>query len=1107
MKRLDIIKMFWDKFIYILNKRETKINKGKNLIQIKKNQELKLKILYSGFITWAYKAKIKKFQNIDSEFNNQSNYIKYNKTKYQSYRNRRIILNENYTKTKIIKYLVKQKSNNSKDMLRKFFYQWYINTLNSKYIISKNQYNKKIILIKIKLYIFILETVFIKQNKKYLKIFFQKIKNNINNNKNEELKNNFLNNIKSINEGYKLLENYIFRNTYKHPLYCIMDKINNENIDINLMKILMNKKRNEKELLKDIFLIWKNKVIIEKKNDIIRVLFIKIINIYQKCYKHNLLIKKLYQWKNISNSIRIKDKSLHKGKILFNIKDFIISTNIKINSKYFFSKIKSIKKRINAKDLQQLKKIILYNNRKNNIDIIRKYFNKWIHFFIKYEILILKGKIIFNIFYKYQNNNDKLLLFKYFNNWKNNIFEFKINENNNLMNNIFKNQEINFKESRNKIRNILLKSIFRKINKKYIYNNIKEYFRKWIIIKDNEIINFNKNSKLENIFSKIFCAKNERILKKSIFLWKNKINNLEKQKIILKNIFERNNQKLFLILNYYLNRWLFIANSLKIEENGNIIVNYCKLKIKNILAQKYWNNLSLKLYYKYNINNIISKLKYFKGFYKIAKIIKERIVAISFKKIIIINNITKFSKKISINIERIENKTKLLLLKKYLILWKNKKNKKLEIDNKLKNMLYTLQFHSIKDSVSNFNNIFITKKIININSKIEIIKERKNIDNEIIINKKEYLVNYLKRNYKFKILNNFCNFFDKLIKKNKYINMIKLFIFLKSNINIKNKEYSYKNIINQEKNAMQKTNLKFHFSKKLNNIKCNEINFKKNTYLILTSLLVKYINNIITNRKIYIFSIIKKISNSINFYTKYIFFINKEVKSRKQIFFQYLKNNKYNESKQVIFSNNLYLFMRKSIISKIVKILKYQGHFKIMTNLLTITLTHKNIAKSRYLLQIIKKWRFLAFIRVIFNKKMASIYNDLHNGYINLVNNIIEDSPLTKSEVDKMSRLDIKKYLNNYEDPFIIKNNELKNENKINYLFPKLKKLDEDQKEMEMENNIDYEANEFIFSNQKINEEESMEKDISFMESKFIKDNVNYLYTSYEGNSDIENQK
>ena len=101
-----------------------------------------------------------------------------------------------------------------------------------------------------------------------------------------------------------------------------------------------------------------------------------------------------------------------------------------------------------------------------------------------------------------------------------------------------------------------------------------------------------------------------------------------------------------------------------------------------------------------------------------------------------------------------------------------------------------------------------------------------------------------------------------------------------------------------------------------------------------------------------------------------------------------------------------------------------------------------------------------------------------------------------------MSRLDIKKYLNNYEVSFIIKNNEFKN----NYLFPKLKKLGEDEKEIE-NNKIEYETNEFIFSNQKINVEDSMEKDISFMESKFIKDNVNYLYTSYEGNSDIEEIK
>ena len=473
------------------------------------------------------------------------------------------------------------------------------------------------------------------------------------------------------------------------------------------------------------------------------------------------------------------------------------------------------------------------------------------------------------------------------------------------------------------------------------------------------------------------------------------------------------------------------------------------------------------------------------------------------KKIIIINNRNIFQRKISFNIERIENKTKLFLLKKYLMIWNNKKNKKILQDNRLNNMLNILQFYSIKDSISIFNNIFIIKKIINIYSKIEIIQKSKNIDNKmIIILKKEYFINYLKRNYKYKILNNFCNFFDKLIKKNIYINMIRLFLFLKYN-NLKNKKYSYKNIINQNEIEIKKTNLKFHCSKK-NNSRSHEINYKKNIYLILISLFVKYINEIITNRKIYIFTFVKKISNSINFLNKYKNLLNKELFSRKQYLFQYLKSVKFNKSKQIIFSNNLYLVLRKSIISKIVKILKYQGNFNIIIKLLKITLNHKNIANNRYLLQIIKKWRFLGFIRAIYNKKMAIIYNDLHNGYINLVNNIIEDSPLTKSEIDKMSRLDIKKYLNNYEDPFIIKNNELKNENKINYLFPQLKKLNDDKKDIDNINNIDYETNEFIFSNQKINVEDSMEKDISFMESKFIKDNVNYLYKSYEDNSDID---
>ena len=61
------------------------------------------------------------------------------------------------------------------------------------------------------------------------------------------------------------------------------------------------------------------------------------------------------------------------------------------------------------------------------------------------------------------------------------------------------------------------------------------------------------------------------------------------------------------------------------------------------------------------------------------------------------------------------------------------------------------------------------------------------------------------------------------------------------------------------------------------------------------------------------------------------------------------------------------------------------------------------------------------------------MYNNLHVGYMDLVDNIINnEGPLTKNEVDKMSRLDMNKYLNNYEDPLIIKKNEKTNKVKRN---------------------------------------------------------------------------
>jgi hypothetical protein len=51
-----------------------------------------------------------------------------------------------------------------------------------------------------------------------------------------------------------------------------------------------------------------------------------------------------------------------------------------------------------------------------------------------------------------------------------------------------------------------------------------------------------------------------------------------------------------------------------------------------------------------------------------------------------------------------------------------------------------------------------------------------------------------------------------------------------------------------------------------------------------------------------------------------------------------------------------------------------------------------------------------------------------------------------------------------------------------------------------------YKIDESSELSQEINEENN-EKDISFMEKKFIKDNVNYMYVSYDDSSSICEEK
>jgi hypothetical protein len=293
-----------------------------------------------------------------------------------------------------------------------------------------------------------------------------------------------------------------------------------------------------------------------------------------------------------------------------------------------------------------------------------------------------------------------------------------------------------------------------------------------------------------------------------------------------------------------------------------------------------------------------------------------------------------------------------------------------------------------------------------------------------------------------------------------------------------------------------------------NNKRNNDINYKKNLYLILMPSFIKYLSNKLYYRKLSAFDKIKQISNSNLFCYKFKSFANKEIKSYKKDFIKNLKKDiiiEYKNRKKTDY-NNFYYFIKKLYIRKIIKIIKVQSHYKKLLYLIKITKMHKSIAKSRWLLTIIKKWRFVTFLKNIFSKKMTLMYNNLQVGYMDLLDKVInEDCPISKNDVDRMSRLDMKQYLNNFEDPLIIKNKDISNEEN-KFVFPNLNKEYDGKNNKQDIYRYKYKVDESSELSHEIIDENN-EKDISFMEKKFIKDNVNYMYVSYDDSSSFCEEK
>ena len=97
----------------------------------------------------------------------------------------------------------------------------------------------------------------------------------------------------------------------------------------------------------------------------------------------------------------------------------------------------------------------------------------------------------------------------------------------------------------------------------------------------------------------------------------------------------------------------------------------------------------------------------------------------------------------------------------------------------------------------------------------------------------------------------------------------------------------------------------------------------------------------------------------------------------------------------------LFKFLRKVVIKKLFIYKEEIYRINKLFYLLNLTMFNTEMARIRWIRQMVRKWRFLAFMKNMAKKKMELMYKNLHVSYLEMVNTIFSDSEKINPSVIK----------------------------------------------------------------------------------------------------------
>ena len=550
----------------------------------------------------------------------------------------------------------------------------------------------------------------------------------------------------------------------------------------------------------------------------------------------------------------------------------------------------------------------------------------------------------------------------------------------------------NIKKGKKKINKLLLKLL--NIKKNFRDNLLKKYLKKW----------FEQNDKLKR-------KRAAEIIQKDYKLYKKKKKKTGIDEFLLK-IIKSKEQKVGEKFKTILMKWLKNAKFKHANDASKKIQNYLNKKTNNNRAKKNWRKLSILLFKKNNTNKSIDIMKRLKNYFTISKFIhelKEKMRKHILKNLIKKLKLQKLLKLLHKLLIDFSDKNKTHILKRYLNKWKDKVNKLKKLQEILKKMVEDIDKRRKIIAAKTLGDVFLIKKLLHDILRVRALEFLKRLKNKGEFKKRlrafgDSLVKtkndldeknkkiFLKSLYKVyytraleKLINNIKEK-QKLIKKKygKYfLNLLKKINAQKSEGNSQGKH--------QGSNDIKSTRLQFkaHVSSPKTNID------DKKPYLYIIPLFIEFLKKKIKDRKEYSF---KKIVDK-DKYNKFCRLVKKYVMKKqlpnKREFLDKIMGNYKNLTTKGPLLEKLYKMLRLYIIKQWMKILKEPSKLYRIFYLFKMTFMHRGIAERRFIREIIRKWRFTTFVKVIAKRKLELMYKNLHVSYLQMANEVFGDEETT----------------------------------------------------------------------------------------------------------------